>query len=132
MRVLVCGSRDFDDAEMIFMVLDGQHRLQPIACIIEGEAPGADTIARVWAEDVGIEVARFPADWKQYGKAAGPIRNKQMLVEGKPDLVLAFPKGPLSESKGTKNMVGQAEAAGVRVVVYGPLTDIDDRSKKRV
>jgi hypothetical protein len=53
----------------------------------------------------------FPADWEKYGKAAGPIRNQQILVEGKPDLVVAFQGG-----RGTANMVSRAQQAGVPVV----------------
>ncbi|MEM9912925.1 MAG: hypothetical protein AAF922_19365 [Pseudomonadota bacterium] len=45
------------------------------------------------------------------GRAAGPIRNKEMLDEGCPDLVVAFPGG-----RGTANMVKQAQAAGVEVL----------------
>jgi len=73
-------------------------------------------------EAKAMQLAPYPADWKRYGYKAGPIRNKQMLVEGKPDVVLAFPRGSLSETRGTKDMVKQARKAGVRTIVYG----IDD------
>ena len=53
----------------------------------------------------------FPAEWKKHGKAAGPIRNRKMLQDGKPDLVLAFPGG-----RGTANMVELATDAGIRVM----------------
>jgi hypothetical protein len=72
--------------------------------IIEGEARGADSIAREEALALGYEVLRFPANWRQHGKAAGMIRNRQMLVEGKPNLVYAFPTSV--NSIGTRNMVG--------------------------
>lgn len=120
MRVLVCGSRDLPEEEGYervrdhLVMLDGLHR---ITLIIEGEARGADTFARLWASVAGIPVMKFPADWKKYGRAAGPIRNKQMLDEGKPDLVVAFPSKGLANSKGTKNMVTQAKAAGIRTIV---------------
>ena len=56
----------------------------------------------------------YPANWKKHGRAAGPIRNKQMLEEAKPDLVIAFPGGA-----GTANMVKQAREAGVKVeIIY--------------
>jgi hypothetical protein len=89
-----------------------------ITVIIEGEARGADTYARVYAERNNIPIEKYPADWKRYGLAAGPIRNRQMLMEGKPDLVMAFAKTTLAESRGTKNMVKQARKAGVRVQVF--------------
>lgn len=55
----------------------------------------------------------FPADWDKYGKRAGYLRNVQMLDEGKPDLVVAFPGG-----KGTAMMVKLAKERGVRVIEY--------------
>ena len=117
MRVLVCGSRDFTDEDIIFTILDGIYRRHGAPEIIEGGAPGADTIAAEWAGSSGLVLHHFPADWEQYGKAAGPIRNKQMLVEGKPDLVLAFVNKSLLDSRGTANMVGLARMAGVKTYV---------------
>jgi hypothetical protein len=58
----------------------------------------------------------YPAQWHKYGRAAGPIRNQQMLAEGKPDLVLAF-HDDIDGSRGTKDMVNRARRAGVKVEV---------------
>jgi len=113
-RVLVCGQRDFVDQQGLFEVLDFVHALTPISLIIEGEARGADTFAREWAISRGVEFKPFPADWDRYHRAAGPIRNRQMLVEGLPDMGLAFYHDP-SASKGTKNMVKQLKQAEVIV-----------------
>ena len=120
MRILICGSRDYTNKQRIREAI--LFYKPPV--VIEGEARGADTLARKVAEELGIEIAKnskgergFPADWNKYGKAAGPIRNKQMLDEGKPDLVLAFFSGKYEDSKGTKNMVEQAIAASVIVLV---------------
>ena len=110
MRILVCGSRHFTDYELLKETLDGFE----ITTIIEGEARGADRMAREYAERAGIPVRAFPAKWEEHGKAAGPIRNKVMLIEGKPDLVIAF-RGP--NSRGTQNMINQAEKAGIPVYV---------------
>ncbi len=110
MRVLVCGSRHFTDETLMKEVLDKY----AITTLIEGEARGADTLSRLYAEGLGIPVSSFPADWLSHGKAAGPIRNKQMLDIGQPDLVIAF---MFKDSRGTKNMVEQAEKAGVETVV---------------
>jgi YspA, cpYpsA-related SLOG family len=110
-KVLVCGGRQFDDAETLAARLSEIHRDQAITEIIEGGAVGADTLAREFGEHKGIPVRTFPADWDTHGRAAGPIRNRQMLDEGKPDLVVAFPGG-----RGTANMVKQARAAGVKVL----------------
>lgn len=111
MRVLVCGSRHFNDYEKLKEVLDGFG----ITTVIEGEARGADRLSRVYAERQGISVLPFPAQWDKHGKAAGPIRNKQMLAEGNPELVVAF-RGP--NSRGTQNMIDQATKAGVEVIIH--------------
>lgn len=109
MRVLICGDRNWYDPHPIYQLI---RELPDDAVIIEGEARGADRIARIAAEERGLEVERYPADWARYGRAAGPIRNKQMLTEGKPDRVVAFHDNT-SESKGTLNMIRQAEEAGI-------------------
>tara|TARA_Y100000310_G_scaffold244963_1_gene249880 strand:+ start:4034 stop:4294 length:261 start_codon:yes stop_codon:yes gene_type:complete len=75
---------------------------------------GADQMARQVCTELGIKVERFPADWHLYGRAAGVLRNQQMLDEGKPDLVLAF-HDELESSKGTADMVRRAKKAGVEV-----------------
>lgn len=106
MRVLVCGSRHFNDSKLLEEVLNGY----PITTVIEGEARGADTLSRIYAEHRGIPVERYPADWNLYGKRAGPIRNTAMLTKGKPDMCVAF-RGP--NSRGTQNMIDQAQKAGV-------------------
>ncbi|SRR6266576_368212 len=110
MRVLVCGSRHFQDYELLKEILDGFE----ITTIIEGEARGADRLAGEYGRRHGIHVIPFPALWDKHGRAAGPIRNTQMLVEGRPELVIAF---RAKDSRGTQNMIDQARKAGVEVVV---------------
>jgi hypothetical protein len=116
LRVLFCGSREFTDRDIIRMAVHGANSVatmlgRPLV-VIEGEARGADQRARVEAEDLGVEVRRFPADWDQHGKAAGAIRNRQMLKEGQPHCVLAF-ADDIKNSKGTRDMCSIADAAGV-------------------
>lgn len=107
MKVLVCGGRDFKNEKLLEETLSEYK----IDFIIDGGAMGADYLAYAYAVMHNIKHESFPAEWKEFGKAAGPIRNKQMLDEGKPDLVIAFPGG-----RGTANMVEQAEKAGVKVI----------------
>jgi hypothetical protein len=92
--------------------------------IINGAAFGADLIARDWAISRRRGCWTFPADWDRYGKAAGPIRNKQMLEWGRPDIVIAFPGG-----KGTRGMIALARAAGVPVGEYSPAQNSCDGGK---
>lgn len=100
MRILICGSRNWMNYNKIFDIVKS---LNP-SVVIEGEAPGADTIARQVAEKLNVEVLKFPANWQKYKKAAGPIRNAQMLKEGDPDVVIAC-HNDLKNSRGTKDMV---------------------------
>lgn len=117
MRVLICGDRNWDDVESIRTLICGLRELHgPSLVIIEGEARGADLMARMTAESLTVTVERYPADWTAYGRAAGPIRNQQMLTEGKPDTLYAF-HDDIDNSKGTKNMVALAMKAGVPVCV---------------
>lgn len=111
MKILVCGGRDYNDRTSFYYYMDDIAKLygRPIT-IIEGGARGADRMAQEFAKADGYDLETYPADWKKHGKAAGPIRNKQMLDEGKPDLVVAFPGG-----KGTQNMVEQAKKANIPV-----------------
>jgi hypothetical protein len=111
MRVLVCGGRDFKDQRRLVQCLHAIHGSTPFSVLIHGGAAGADRMAAAWAKRHGIPVETYFADWQTFGRKAGPIRNQEMLDDGKPDLVLAFPGG-----RGTADMVARAERAGVNVV----------------
>lgn len=112
MRVLVCGSRTWDEYTTMEEFLHGVFTLYPETTLIHGAARGADEIAGQIAEDHGaVTVVAFPADWEKHGKPAGPIRNQQMLDEGKPTVVIAFVDKPLAESRGTNDMVTRARNA---------------------
>lgn len=114
MRILVCGSRNWTNIKRIE---DNLSEIQPDdepITIIHGGARGADSICHAVATKQKYDIIRFFPNWDLYGKAAGMIRNKQMLVEGKPDLVLAFWDGV---SRGTKNMIELAQKAGVPVKI---------------
>ena len=113
-KILITGGRDYSDRATVFRELDKLHAETTICTLIHGAATGADTLADSWAKSRGVEVIACPADWKRHGRAAGPIRNKAMLTDHTPELLLAFPGG-----KGTMNMIGQAQAAGVKIVVIG-------------
>ncbi len=117
MKVLVCGSRDFTDIKIIQVVLMGVYRFHPDIHVIHGNARGADLAARQFAEAQRWRTTPYLADWKMYGKGAGPRRNQRMLDEGKPNLVLAFVSKPLAESIGTSDMVRRARAAAVPTYV---------------
>lgn len=111
LRVLVCGGRRYADAARLTAELDRLHAERPFGCLIHGAAPGADSLADAWARANGIPTEAHPADWGAHGRGAGPIRNKQMLARGRPDLVAAFPGG-----SGTVDMVYKAKRKRVPVV----------------
>ena len=110
LRILVCGGRDYSDSRAVYRALDRIRAERGIAVLIHGAARGADSIAARWAEQENVATLAFPADWEQHGRAAGPKRNQQMLDEGRPDGVVAFPGGV-----GTADMVRRAQAAGIGV-----------------
>ena len=85
----------------------------PTPFIISGAAKGVDTIAIEFAVVNFLAFAEFPANWDRYGKKAGYLRNVQMLEEGKPDLVVAFPGG-----RGTEMMKDLARKKGVEVIEF--------------
>lgn len=125
MRILVCGDRNWTDSALIWGAL---RRYNPAhLVVIHGAARGADTLAARAALEMGASIDRsptpkqplggYPAEWGRYRRAAGPIRNQQMLIEGKPDLVLAF-HDDLVHSKGTRDMLYQAGRAGVPCEVF--------------
>lgn len=126
MIVLACGDREWTDKALIECTLAylRTHRSEPLT-VIEGRCRGADRLAGQWAARMrahGVGWVAFPADWNRYGKGAGPIRNRQMLdwmllARASHTLgVVAF-HDRLEASKGTKNMVVQAKAAGVPVKI---------------
>lgn len=110
MKVLVTGSRDWNDREAITR---GIRLMQP-TLVIHGDAQGADWIADAVAASDGIARAKFPANWNGEGKAAGPKRNRMMFDITKPDVVLAF---PLPQSVGTLDMMAYARSHGCPVLV---------------
>jgi len=109
MRLLVSGSREYTNREHVLSVI---HSLNPTV-VIHGACPtGVDAIADL----VECEIARFPANWSKYGRRAGPVRNEQMIVEGKPDHALLF----LAEtSRGTLNTLALVKRYGIpHTVLY--------------
>jgi hypothetical protein len=108
-RVIICGGRDYDDVDQMDRIIAEWVCLDDV--IVHGNARGADALAKARAMVEGISTEAHPADWKKYGRAAGVIRNQEMLDTGV-DLVIAFPGG-----RGTDDMIKRARAAHIPNIV---------------
>lgn len=117
-RILITGSRDWSNRETIAKALGVAlvtSKADGIPTLVLGACPsGADAIAEEVWEDWGLQVERHPADWKRHGKAAGPIRNQQMVDLGA-DLCIAFRK---DFSRGTTHCANAATMAGIPTIWY--------------
>lgn len=126
LTVIVCGSRGWASAGHVHEALDRRWARYEDLTVLEGGAPGADRIAGRWAAARrmrGVGWVRFGAKWDELGKAAGPIRNREMLAWMLADRelrgcfvgVLAF--RCLGRSPGTDDMCTTARDAGVPVIL---------------
>lgn len=109
---MVCGGRKYRDAKRVFLTLDRLHVDTPLSLLVHGGANGADSIAGAWAAAAGVKCEVCEANWAEYGRKAGPMRNQAMIDIYEPRLVVAFPGG-----RGTADMVMRAVMAGVNVLV---------------
>jgi predicted Rossmann fold nucleotide-binding protein DprA/Smf involved in DNA uptake len=112
MKLAVVGSRDFNDRQLAFQVLDKIHTHNNIEQIVSGGARGADSIAAEWAKTNSVDLLEFLPEWDKHGKSAGYKRN--VLIVRAADVVLAFWDGV---SKGTKHSIDIAGQQGKKVYV---------------
>jgi hypothetical protein len=112
MRVLITGSRNWTNRATVIAALEG---FDDDTVIVHGGAWGADTMADEVAQEMGFRTEMHPAMWRTHGRAAGPIRNQEMVDAGA-DVCLAF---PMSGSKGTWDCVRRARKAGIPVEFPG-------------
>lgn len=116
-KVIVAGGRDFNDYQKLERTLNCLLRDKlPDVEIVSGKARGADTLGEMYASTLGLPIKEFPADWDQFGKAAGYRRNKEMAEYA--DACVVFWNG---SSKGSKHMIDLANKYGlpVRIIKYG-------------
>ncbi len=125
-RVLVTGSRYWTCHVVARQVIARLKARYGEVDIVQGAAAGVDHAFAEAAYEAGCGVASFPADWFKHGKAAGPKRNAEMVAAGA-DLCIAVHRD-LSGSKGTRDCVRQALAAGIPVW----LIDSEEVTLKRI
>lgn len=110
MKTIIAGSKTCTDMSELLAAIE-KAGWTPTT-VISGTAKGADTLGEQWAEENGVPVERFTPDWRKYGKAAGPIRNRNMAQAG--EALIALWDG---KSRGTKNMIETAYKNGLKVFV---------------
>ena len=120
-RIIVCGGRHFDDYNRMRSTIDGV--IAEIGSsvtaveIVSGHCAGADQLGEKYAEEHGYPCKVFPANWEKHGRAAGPIRNSEMIKyasEAEVPVVVAF-RSP--RTRGTNDTVKKATKKGFKVVV---------------
>jgi hypothetical protein len=113
-KVVVAGSRDFTDYTLLKRRLDEalRNKVSEGITVVSGAARGADKLGEMYAKERGYEIDSHPADWEQYGKRAGYIRNEEMAKSA--DALVAFWDG---KSRGTQHMINLAKKHGLLVLV---------------
>lgn len=114
-RVIIAGCRDFNNYVLLKERCDYFLQRKLMECdviIVSGHAPGADALGERYAQEMGLQIELYPADWDQYGRAAGPRRNAEMAAVA--DALIAFWDG---QSRGTKNMIDTARQKGLKTAV---------------
>ena len=117
-KLIICGGRYFDDYEALEKVVDkviSELNSSEESEIVSGHCQGTDLLGEFYAEKHGLKCSVFPAKWEKFGKAAGPIRNSEMIdyiSDSENPMVIAF-VGP--NSKGTMDTVNKAVKAGFTV-----------------
>ena len=123
-HIIVCGGRHFENYALLCKTL-AENFGNDIEEIVSGHCQGADMFGEQWAKEHEVSCKIFPAEWKRYGKKAGPMRNKQMVdyIDGfSKKAVVAFTS---PNSVGTRNTIALAKRNGIPVieVPYIPLSE---------
>ena len=125
-KIIIAGGREFNDYDMLKSEMD-KYLFEDVGIstatggypdeveVVTGCARGADALGERYAVDNGYLVTYFPANWDQHGRAAGPIRNREMAEYA--GTCVVFWDG---KSRGSKNMIDTARELGLdtHVVSY--------------
>lgn len=120
-RILITGSRDWPNDGSVEIALNMYLALSPVGeelVIVHGDCPtGADAYAKAWAIDnldMNVTQEPHPADWKKFGKFAGPKRNREMVELGADECVAFIGPG----SKGAAGCAALADEAGIPTYIF--------------
>lgn len=113
MKTIIAGSRDNIEYQDVLSAMEECPWSSEITEVVSGKARGVDTMGEQWAKENNIPIQEFPADWKKFGKSAGPRRNEEMGDYA--DALVAVWDGG---SKGTKHMIDYSKNKGLKVFVY--------------
>ena len=119
MKVLVSGGRTYSNYRVVKHTLDNIDKQSLITNLIHGGAKGADSLGDRWAKENNVDIKVYKPDWNKYGKAAGVLRNQEMLDIEHPDIVVSFPGG-----NGTMDMRRRANQMGIKLLIVNDDIDI--------
>jgi hypothetical protein len=113
MKTIIAGSRSITDYEMVKLAIIKSGF--KITQVISGGAVGVDKLGERWAQENNVPVKRFPADWKTYGKAAGPIRNSEMVKYCEAAIIIWD-----GSSRGAQDTITKMQNANKELFIYVP------------
>ncbi|MDI1328652.1 SLOG family protein [Pseudomonas sp.] len=111
MRLLICAGRYYADSRLCRRVLDAFQRLHPVRVLIHGGNQYLGGDIEEWAREHGADIVRYPPNWQRHGKLAERMRNHFMLLDSRPDVVIALPGG-----EDTEELVARARTAGLQTL----------------
>lgn len=112
-KLAIVGSRSYNEKKAFDNVVNAwitQHGVPEY--IVTGDASGADAMAREYATQHGIKLIVHKADWREHGRAAGPIRNSLIVKDC--TAMIAF---LMAHSKGTQDSIAKAKKIGIEPMV---------------
>lgn len=112
MKIIIAGGRDFENYAYLKEKCDSLIKSDSVT-IVSGAASGADSLGVRYAEEKKLKVDLFPANWKEFGKRAGVLRNEAMANYA--DVLIAFWDG---KSRGTRHMIDAAHERGMPTYVF--------------
>lgn len=112
MKTIIAGSRTIREQRIVFEAITASN-FEGITEVVSGGCHGPDELGERWATEHSIPIKRFLAEWHRYGRKAGPIRNRQMADYA--DALIAVWD---EVSYGTRNMIEEALARGLRVYIH--------------